>query len=282
LGTGLFVVSSAGNNSNRLEAAASLTGVNAITNTVYINVASGFIIPGSNPLELSGPIHLGTGTSVGIEVDSSAAAIFSGNIDDEGAGRSLALSTITSGILTLRGSNSYSGGTIINSGTLDGAAAHSIPGDVTVYGGTLQIDVTNAISPNATLNIYNAPGLSLNFTGAQNVAALYVNGAQQPFGTYGVATNNPNGIITGSGLLNVVTPSIEITSESLDTTKTLFTVCWSSVTGIYYDVLTNSTFNSNGSWVSAGSVSASGTTTCFTLPGTIVGQSNVFVLIQQP
>ena len=110
-------------------------------------MASGFIIQGANALELSGPIIWVSGHRLSaIEIDNTAATIFSGSVGDGGGNRSLTLSGISAGILTLSGSNSYTGGTFINSGTLVGHVANSIPGNVTVNGGTLQLDVPNAMS----------------------------------------------------------------------------------------------------------------------------------------
>jgi autotransporter-associated beta strand protein len=285
LGSGWFVVELANTGSGtsltyKLQATTPLTGVNAITNSVYLNVASGFIIQGTNALELSGPIHLGVDPGVGIEVDNTASTIFSGSVSDFGSNRSLTVSSISSGILTLSGSNSFTGGTILNSGTLIGHGSNSIPGNVTVNGGTLRLDVPTAMSPSATLTV-NSGTVNLNFTGYQTVSS--VNGNSGP-ATYGASANNLGGAITGTGFLNVVPlpPPFSITSEALDSTGTNFVVCWTSVTGQNYDVMTNTSLTGNGAWVSAGYTNATGTTTCFTLPGGIVGNPSVFVRIQAP
>jgi autotransporter-associated beta strand protein len=281
LGTGWFVVTSAaGNSSYKLQAATPLTGVNAVTNIVYLNATSGFIIQGAKALELSGPIHLGVSPGVTIEVDNTAATILSGSVGDDGNNRSLTITSVNSGILTLSGSNSFTGGTFIYSGTLDGAASNSIPGDVTVNGGTLQLDVPNAMSTNATLTV-NSGTVNLNFTGYQTISSL--NGNSGP-ATYGASANNLGGAITGTGFLNVVPlpPPFSITSEALDSTGTNFVVCWTSVPGQNYDVMTNTSLTGNGAWVSVGNTNATGTTACFTLPGGIVGKPSVFVRIQAP
>jgi len=72
-----------------------------------------------------------------------------------------------------------------------------------------------------------------------------------------------------------------IVSSSLDQTKTSFTVCWQSVPGVIYSVMTNSILAAPGAWVSAGSTNATGTTTCFTLPGSNSGKPNLFVVIRR-
>ena len=182
--------------------------------------------------------------------------------------------------MTLSGVSTYDGGTFINSGTLVGHVANSIPGDVTVNGGTLQLDVSNAMSPNAMLTL-NSGTVILNFTGYQTISSL--NGNSGP-ATYGAGANNLGGAITGTGFLNVVPlpPPFSITSEALDSTGTNFVVCWTSVPGQNYDVMTNTSVTGSGLWVSAGYTNATDTSTCFTLPGGIVGNPSVFVRIQAP
>lgn len=72
-----------------------------------------------------------------------------------------------------------------------------------------------------------------------------------------------------------------ITSSALDATKTNFVVCWQSVPGVVYNVLTNASLTTPGTWVSAGSTNATGTTTCYTLPGRRAGKATMFVVIQK-
>jgi autotransporter-associated beta strand protein len=288
LGTGWFVVEPDPNGfpvspTFKLQATMPLTGANAVTNTVYLNMGSTFILQGSNPLEFSGPIHLGV-SSVGIEVNNTAATIFSGPVDDQGEGLSLSLVAGSSGILTLSGSNYWTGGTFIFSGTLVGHAANSIPGNVTLAGGALQLDATNAMSTNAALTVTSGTVVNLNFTGYQTISS--VNGFTGP-ATYGAGSSSVNlggATLTGTGFLNVVPlpPPFSITSAALDSTGTNFVVCWTSVPGQNYDVLTNTSLSGNGAWVSAGYTNATDTTACFTLPGGIVGHPSVFVRIQAP
>ena len=76
--------------------------------------------------------------------------------------------------------------------------------------------------------------------------------------------------------------AFNITSASLDATGTNFVVCWESVPGLDYTVMTNLNLASPQSWVPVGSpITASNTTTCFTLPGGTMGKSHVFVMIKQ-
>jgi hypothetical protein len=73
-----------------------------------------------------------------------------------------------------------------------------------------------------------------------------------------------------------------ITSSSLDNTGTNFVVCWQSVPGVVYNVLTNTSLAPSQSWaVAGGPITATNTNTCFTLPGGILRNTNVNVVIQQ-
>jgi hypothetical protein len=94
-----------------------------------------------------------------------------------------------------------------------------------------------------------------------------------------------NYTLTGvSGSVTITNPSIPflISSSSLDITGTNFVVCWQSVPGVVYNVLTNASLAPPQSWaVAGGPITATNTTTCFTLPGGIAGNANVNVVIQQ-
>ncbi len=260
-----------------LVATTPLIGTNAVTNSIGINTSvSSLTFGGSNSLELSGPVVLYASTT--LNLSNSMSTILSGSVTDNGSNYSLTIASTTASALTLSGSNNYSGGTIINSGTLIGHVSNSIPGSVTVNGGTLQLDVPTALSTNAALTVSGGT-VNLNFTGYQTVASI--NGNTSP-GTYGATANNLGGAITGTGFLNILPSSFSITSQSLDATGTNFVVCWTSVPGVVYDVMTNTSLTGNGAWASAGSTNASGTTTCFTLPGGIVGKPSVFVQIKAP
>jgi hypothetical protein len=85
-----------------------------------------------------------------------------------------------------------------------------------------------------------------------------------------------------SGSVTISNPfnPFSITSSSLDISGTNFVVCWQSVPGVVYNVLTNSNL-STANWSAAVSpITATNTTTCFTLPGGLSG-TNVFVVITQ-
>jgi hypothetical protein len=80
---------------------------------------------------------------------------------------------------------------------------------------------------------------------------------------------------------NTDTP-FAITSTAVDATGTNLVVCWESVPGVFYSVLTNASLISPQSWAIAGTpIMATNMTTCFTLPGGIGGNTNSFVMIKR-
>jgi hypothetical protein len=93
----------------------------------------------------------------------------------------------------------------------------------------------------------------------------------------------PNYTVTGAtGSVTITSPNtaFSITASSLDVTGTNFVVCWQSVPGVVYNVLTNASVALQ-SWAPAVSIAATNTTTCFTLPGGTTANTSVFVVIQQ-
>ncbi|MGD0258858.1 MAG: PA14 domain-containing protein [Verrucomicrobiota bacterium] len=88
---------------------------------------------------------------------------------------------------------------------------------------------------------------------------------------------------TGTLTVNPLPATFSITSASLDSTGTNFVVCWQSVSNVVYYVLTNTSLAvPRASWPTNGTpITATNTTTCFTLPGGIVRKTNVFVVIEQ-
>ena len=112
--------------------------------------------------------------------------------------------------------------------------------------------------------------------------------AKTPVAIGGGLTSGPVPIhhtLTGaSGTVTITNPQtpFSITFSSLDSTGTNLVVCWQSVPGVVYNVLTNTSLVPPQSWaVTGGPILASDTNTCFTLPGGIVGNTNTFVLIQE-
>ena len=87
---------------------------------------------------------------------------------------------------------------------------------------------------------------------------------------------------TGSVTITNSFNPFSITSSSLDVTGTNVVVCWQSVPGVVYNVMTNTGLDAPESWAAAGApITATNTTTCFKLPGGIVGHTNTFVVIKQ-
>jgi hypothetical protein len=87
-----------------------------------------------------------------------------------------------------------------------------------------------------------------------------------------------------SGTVTITNPSLpfSITSSSVDASGTNFVVCWQSVPGVVYNVLTNTMLAPPQSWaVAGGPITATNTTTCFTLPGGMLANTNVYVVIKQ-
>jgi hypothetical protein len=87
---------------------------------------------------------------------------------------------------------------------------------------------------------------------------------------------NASGSVVITNPFNAINPT-----SSLDITGTNFVVCWASVPGVTYTVLTNVSLDAPQVWASAGTVDATATSTCFTLPGGITGNTNVNVVIKQ-
>lgn len=88
------------------------------------------------------------------------------------------------GTVSLGGTNSYTGSTIINKGTL-----------------SLTTNTSLANSSGIVIGKDATAILNLNFAGTENVAALTINGVEQPDGVY--SSSDPSGRITGGGTLTV-------------------------------------------------------------------------------
>ena len=88
------------------------------------------------------------------------------------------------GALTLTGTNTYTGTTTVSNGVLQLTSA-----------------TATGLATNSSVKLFTASGsLDLNFTGTNQVAALYIDGVAQPNGVYGAAGTH----ITGTGYLKVV------------------------------------------------------------------------------
>jgi hypothetical protein len=213
--------------------------------------------------------------------------------------------------------NTYSGGTTVSyqQSPGDGSGGHNVTVDAMTAGSlgtgnvtlnsfpgnaaagtvmTLEMDVPNAIAPSAALSIDPAgtsgPGpyvINLNYTGTNHVSYFLISGSELPYGTYGAGANanqvNPNGtLFSGSGYLEV---GPYITSETIVGNQ--LHICWTSVPGVNYNVLTTTSLNPIPTWtVDNGGTpvpgSGSGNTTCYTLQGFptgVSGNPQVFVVV---
>jgi autotransporter-associated beta strand protein len=109
------------------------------------------------------------------------------------------------GTWKLTGANTYTGGTTVNTGTLE--ISGSIGGGVTNIGGTLTLDSNSALASTASLSLSSAGSVNLNFSGAQPITALVIDGTPEPanstWGAPGSGAQNQNAIFSGSGILFV-------------------------------------------------------------------------------
>lgn len=144
-----------------------------------------------NGLNGSGPITRtgSAGTSTLIVGSNDAAGSYNGAITD-GSGK-LAFTKIGTGTQVLGGLNTYTGLT-------------------TVSGGTLQLDAVDMIADTGVINIEAGATLNLNYSGADTVSSLRLDGLGQATGKWGrigsiaaLGANYESDRITGDGLLDV-------------------------------------------------------------------------------
>ena len=128
-----------------------------------------------------------TGASTLTIGDANTNSTFTGVITDGGAGsgKTLGITKIGSGKVTLTAFNTYNGNTTVSAGTL----AIGQP----------------SLSPVSTVTVAGGAALELDYTGGNLVAALVLNGVNQPNGTYN--SSNSGGLITGTGSIVVGTAS---------------------------------------------------------------------------
>jgi autotransporter-associated beta strand protein len=192
-------------------AAGGIFNMNSVSQTIA-SLASSTGINGTGTTTPSVKLGSGTLTLTGAGVSTAFAGVISGT------GGSLNLgSTFTSSTLTLSKANTYTGGTTINAGTLD--VTGSIAGNVTDNGGVLELGKTTSLASTATLtlNSGSAGSVNLNYSGTQNITALYFGATQAPAGTYGASGTSATyqlAAFTGSGVLNVSTGGAAIASST--------------------------------------------------------------------
>jgi len=144
------------------------------------------------------------------------------------------------------------------------------------------LTVAGVLTPdigNVTVDPTTGPGtLASTSVGSQGITALGTP-ALALIGTaaanYTLPAASPYGVVNITNPFNVIS-----NTASVDATGTNLVVCWQSVPGVLYTVLTNGSLNPPITWTSAGTTNATGTSTCFTLP-IITANTNVNVVVQQ-
>ncbi len=128
-----------------------------------------------------------------------------------------------------------------NPQTLSGANTYS--GDTTVLAGTLGLKTLSAVSPNSAFRLSTGGVLDLAYSGTANVRQLWVNGVQQPNGTYGAAdfpgiiTSTTAATLTVTGFAPV-TLNATLSGGNLNLSWAgvyKLQSCLNDVTGIYTD-----------------------------------------------
>lgn len=95
-------------------------------------------------------------------------------------------------------------------GTLTLTGANTFAGDITVNGGTLSLN-SAFVAADADISLFNGGVLDLAFSGTNNIAYLFINGASQAIGTYGAIGSGANfelASFTGTGWLGVTASAI--------------------------------------------------------------------------
>ena len=234
----------------------------------------------ANQFDYSGRFSTDPGQAFNIDVNGQQVTFATPLASSGGA---LTLSDNASGgKLILTAANTFDGGVTVNSGTLavsSGSLQNNT--DVTVNGGTLELDNKFALAMNANLTVASSATVNLAYIGAQFINMLTVAGAGQAPGVYGASANNPGGIFTGSGTLAVGIAPITISSATISNGQ--FTVSWSTVPGNNYNVYTATNLTPPVVWTLAtpSPITATDTTTTFTLPGSVSSVPQLFVQIQE-
>jgi len=135
-----------------------------------------------------------------------------------------ALTKSSPGTLVLNAANAYTGGTTVSGGTLDVRADGGLgSGSAMVAAGatlTLSSGTANRyISGSASLLLNGSALVNLAFTGTNTIAALSFDGgstfvAPGTWGSAASAASNPSACFAGTGILNVVPPTVTTVGSS--------------------------------------------------------------------
>jgi fibronectin-binding autotransporter adhesin len=198
-----------GTNNNIFPAGAINIGAGADVNSVRINTAGATTITlGGTSIIQSGGILVGTGVGVNLTTitggtlkGASGAELIIHQLNPSGLTIDSTIADNTSatgltksgtGILTLGGTNTYSGNTIINAGTL------SL--------GTGTTNTSLADTAGVVIAADSTAVLNLNYTGTDTIASLTIKGVAKASGVWGSSTSgapNTDPKLTGTGTLTV-------------------------------------------------------------------------------
>jgi autotransporter-associated beta strand protein len=172
---------------------------NATTVTRNFNFSGGTVrnYPGFNLAIANVPINLTNGGSHIFEATASESITVASSSVISGSGQGIIKTG--AGILTLSGTNTYTGNTIVSNGTLQVAVA--------------------CLATNSTVSVAAGAVLYLGFTETNIVVAFYTNGVALPAGVYNAANVSP--FITGSGSLQVVSVGSPASTNALLTSLVL-------------------------------------------------------------
>ena len=131
--------------------------------------------------------------------------------------------------------------TKIGSGELVMAVTNAYVGNTTVNAGTLAIQQPT-LNTNSTISVTNGGVLELDFAATNTVAALVLNGTNQPGGVYNSST--PGGLISGTGSLLVPTAPSTVVTLTNSISGGVLTLTWPTAEQSWY-VQSNSVDLSN-------------------------------------
>ena len=165
-----------------------------------------------NGLNGSGVVTRNGGSGTLTVGDGNANGSFSGVIDQSGSATAISLIKIGNGTQTLSGQNAYTGTTTVSGGKLSVAGSLGT-GNVSVGTGAILelLGTSTAINDTASLSLASTALAELDFTGAEVVSSLTLNGVAQIAGTYGATgsgaqfTNDT--FFSGTGVIAVPEPA---------------------------------------------------------------------------
>lgn len=196
---------------------------------------------------------LTSATAATLTVDQADNTAFAGRLTG-----ALALTKSGTGSLTLNNSaNTFTGDIAINGGTLVAAAPSSLGNvaNIAVNSGTLELQAANTIPDTAALHITSGVRVVIVGGVAETVRALFVDGVQQPRGSYGTtasgATFADDTLFDGDGMLQVamgvpVTPTLATWDAEGSDTRLSTVANWDGDTLPTFDGTARAVFGTDG------------------------------------